>query len=343
MTDPQPPQPAPPTQLRLGIWGPPASGKTTYLAALNIAALRSRLPGNWIMNGIDPASSRFLRESTELLTGRRTFPVATDSPQNMMFRFTGERRIEKKNWRGQVSVTVEREAFELDVLDVPGGDYRVAMQSDPDREVYAESELDLPDFRPELSGEPPENTDLLDHLQWCKGIVYLFDPERDNRQGDAFNFFHGMLEQLAGRILQGDYAGARLPHRVAVCITKFDQPSVYRSAFKRGYAVQDAHSPNFPKVEDHRAHGFFQELCRDDNTNADLVASALRKYFDEDRVRYFVTSSIGFHTINGRFQMQDYNNVERIGNGDFRIRGKVRPINVLEPLIWLYDSAKGAP
>lgn len=334
----QPPQPAPPAQLRLGIWGPPGSGKTTYLAALRIAALRSDIPGNWIMNGTDPMSRRFLTDATDLLTDEHAFPVATEVQSNMVFRFTGERRVEYKPRFGRATVTTEPDAFELEVLDVPGGYYETKRASDPGLD---DGGMEFPDSMADVSSEPFENSELLDHLQLCQGIIYLFDPERDFRQGDAFKYFHGTLEELAARTFQHGYTEPRLPHRVAVCITKFDQPYVYRTAFQRGFTVQDGRPPHFPLVEDRRAAEFFHALAKDDHTNTDLVASALRKYFFPDRVRYFVTTSVGFHIKNGRFNLQDHSNVARDEDGQYRIRGKVHPRNVLEPLLWMNESLKG--
>ncbi|MGV9680895.1 hypothetical protein ACWDSJ_36970 [Nocardia sp. NPDC003482] len=332
-------QPDPPVQLRLGMWGPPASGKTTFLAALKIATLLSRRPGNWIMNGTDGPSSRFLQQMTDLLADQRVFPTATDAANGMTFRFTGERSVPGSprfpGGLGRRQPMTAREAFELDVLDVPGGTHA------PDHTgADEEPDLEFADTDPIEFDEMSDRTQMLDHLQACQGIVYLFDPGRDVRLGDAFKYFQGTLEELSSRIFQPGYHGTRLPHCVAVCITKFDQPYVYQEAFRRGYSVRDTAPPYFPMVEDGRAGEFFHELCKDDHTNTNLVAKALERYFYEDRVKYFVTSSIGFYSVNGRFQARDPHNVEQVGDGDFRIRGKVHPLNVIEPLIWLFDNLK---
>jgi hypothetical protein len=53
----------------------------------------------------------------------------------------------------------------------------------------------------------------------------------------------------------------------------------------------------------------------------------------DDHVRYFATSSVGFWIgPDGRFNVDDFQNIEYV-NDEQRLRGGVRPVNVLEPLI----------
>lgn len=339
MTGPQPHRPAPPAQMRLGIWGPPSSGKSTFLAALKIATFRSRLPGNWIMNGADPESVRFLQDSLELLTERRIFPPMTDDHKPMLFRFTGEQTVRVGRFP-RSSETIQRDAFELDVLDVPGRIFAPLSAEERASEDY--SDIELPDVVLDSPrGTGGDNEQLINHLQMCHGIVYLFDPQRDARAGDAFKYFHSVLEELAARVMQSAHPGSRLPHWMAVCITKFDQPYVYEMARKGGLTIFDGEPPYCPRVDDWAASEFFTRLSENDSANTDLVAGALEKYFFQDRVRYFVSSSVGFYTANGRFRMNDYSNIDPSSPGGDRIRGKIHPINVLEPLIWLHHSLRG--
>ena len=69
--------------------------------------------------------------------------------------------------------------------------------------------------------------ELIDGLVRSRGIIYIFDPMRESDDGDAFDHTFGMLVQLARRMdEQASWQGGRLPHYVAVCITKFDAPPV---------------------------------------------------------------------------------------------------------------------
>jgi hypothetical protein len=66
------------------------------------------------------------------------------------------------------------------------------------------------------------------------------------------------------------------------------------------------------------------------------VTSALAKYFHPERIRYFVTSAIGFHLGQSqRFREDDPENLVEQTDGTFKIRGQIYPINVLEAVLWL--------
>jgi hypothetical protein len=94
-------------------------------------------------------------------------------------------------------------------------------------------------------------------------------------------------------------------------------------------------------VHDDTAGQFFADMCRQsDLGNSDIVSRAIAHYFRPERIRYFITSAIGFYISRGerRFKDQSYQNVTLDGAGQFRIRGAVHPINVLEPLLWLGHS-----
>ncbi|MWK34661.1 hypothetical protein GEV43_11795 [Actinomadura sp. J1-007] len=60
---------------RIGLWGAPESGKTTFLAALQVAILRS--PEQWMLYGVNEESNDFLDVQTGRLTQHRQFPSAT--------------------------------------------------------------------------------------------------------------------------------------------------------------------------------------------------------------------------------------------------------------------------
>ncbi|MFE1596842.1 hypothetical protein [Nocardia sp. NPDC058705] len=358
MTGPDPYTPPPPSQMRLGLWGPPGSGKTTYLAALKLAALRSTLPGNWTMNGADPAAIEFITESMKQLAELKSFPAATERHRSMMFKFTGERSVaapppQKLGWRFRggppqaPAPSIERDQFYLDVLDVPGADYE--HESRTDRLDSDLLDLEFPDDEPTNSTDVADDFDgpggnrekLLDHLQQCQGIVYLFDPDRDARQGDSFSYFHPVLEQLTARVMESTHTGSRLPHRIAVCVTKFDNPTVYKAAYVGGYAARDANPPFAPVIRNGQAREFFHRLCRSDQTNSDLIYEGLTQYFHPENIEFFVTSAVGFHSPDGLFRAQDPFNVQRDPvEGGVRIRGKIHPINVLEPLLWLHEGLR---
>lgn len=350
MTTAEPGRPAAPPTIRLGLWGAPQSGKTTFLASLGLAANRREAPGNWIMNGSDDEASEFLITNTELLTNRPgKFPEATFITRNLLFRFTGEEEVHRRLWTGRRISEIEQVAFELDVLDVPGKVYGPPSRKDPGPyPASTAGSVSFPEQEPEdgESGDVDPEVDveeqLLEHLENCDGIIYLFDPIRDARNGDAFDYFHRILERLTRRTFEQErYQGTRLPQHLAVCITKFDEPQVYKMARRFGFTTQDAERPCMPRVPDGDAAEFFRRLCMDaPNGTADLVQGSLGHFYS-DRVAYFVTSAIGFYVgSTKRFQPSDYVNIEKTGGSTAGIRGRVYPINVLEPLLWLQRSIR---
>ena len=77
------PAPGPVRSLgRIGLWGAPGSGKTTYLAALQIAVNRAQ-DRNLMIFGVDDSSTDFLVENTAMLTRERRFPAATALQQQL--------------------------------------------------------------------------------------------------------------------------------------------------------------------------------------------------------------------------------------------------------------------
>jgi energy-coupling factor transporter ATP-binding protein EcfA2 len=329
-----PGRPSPIRQMRrIGLWGAPGSGKTSFLAALNVAVAQSRQ--DWSLVGVDNASVAFLTESTLTLTHKRRFPEATQSMDELSWVMLSEQEVRTGGrWRKEI-VKVPLQ-LHLDLLDAPGDKFD--SEAPADERPMALEELG---FDEDESGEESQSDTerLIDSLSICDGIVYLYDPVREKDKGDAYKYFQGTLAQIAQRALRDRrFDGNRLPHHLAVCITKFDEPRVYETANRRGYLTIDPDDDHmFPRVHEDSAEDLFEDLCGVSPTgSATLVRETIKQFFDDDRVRYFATSSVGFNLGKSiRFRASDYQNVVPDGNGGHRIRGAVHPINVLEPLLWL--------
>lgn len=308
----------------VAMWGAPTSGKTTFLAALNIALTR-QVEG-WKVIGADEASTDKLVSLTTSLARDRKFPKATQG-------------IERYRWIliGQASRAIPRRWF-----------------GTRQRQEPVKIGLDLVDASGELSApERPSRgarSDLINNLERSRGIVFLFDPIREFNQGDAFDYTVGVLAQLAQRMFDSpEYSDGYLPHYLAVCVTKFDEIRVFRTAEKLDLLVVDPDDQYaFPRVEDTDARELFVRLCELSHSgNAELVLNTLEKHFRPDRIRYFVTSAIGFNIDprNGAYNPDDYQNL--VPDSDtpelMRIRGSVHPINVVEPLLWLATKLVTGP
>jgi hypothetical protein len=180
-------------------------------------------------------------------------------------------------------------------------------------------------------------------------LIFLIDPtrERDRTRGEESNWSYvgnlvGTLKNRYPYILKA----GRLPHHVAVCLTKFDESALFKDAFEDGWI--DVPFGGQPRVPDDRAKDFFAWVCQwvDRTRGAGSTQSLLRALdggFLPERVHHFATSSIGFLVPpGGDLDITDHQNYRDLGAGDRRIIvGAIEPINVLEPLIQLESRLRG--
>jgi energy-coupling factor transporter ATP-binding protein EcfA2 len=312
---------------RIGMLGPTGCGKTTYLAVLDLAFVRES--GNWFIRGVDEASDDFLN-SRAMLLARRYFPEASMTESSVSFILTGSIAGSMPLVKNRLE-HVPMEVL-LDLMDQPGGLLAGYGEGSPAHR----SRLDIGDDEDDWN--PYGNA--LDFLDSCDGLLMLFDPVREAHYGDYYNYLRHVLLALSDRIRNRD-RGWHLPHRVAVCITKFDDPSVFHKAASGGHVQFDGTLGAMPRVSESRSRAFFRDLCTGVN-DADLVMALLEHYFHPDNIKYFATSSIGFYLdpTTGRFDNSDFTNVLLEDTGIARIRGRVRPVNVVEPLLWLAQLRK---
>jgi hypothetical protein len=313
--------------IRVGMWGATSGGKTTFLAALPLAVLsESGDHSRWTINGATPEATEFLLEMTELLDHERRFPQGSMAGTPLSWHIFGEpddepdpasRGRRGRGLLGRPAADREPVEFVLDLQDMPGRWF--LMGKNKDDAVKAA---------------------VLKHLAESDGLLYLFDPILDatKEAGDQgnFQFFHGVLEHLVYQLRrEGKLVNGRLPHHVAVCITKFDHPVLFSKALRSDW-VSTHQATNQPHIPNKHADKFFDWLCDQmPDSGAARVRAALGRYFHPDRVAYFVCSAIGFRLgEGGRFDPSDYANVETADDVP-RIRDAVRPINILEPVIGL--------
>ncbi|MCT9075993.1 hypothetical protein [Streptomyces fulvoviolaceus] len=290
-------------RIRIGLWGAPRSGKTTYLTALPIAAMQYQRhnEGSWHISGMTQEANAFLARGVDLLTRQRAFPPASMGVQGMAWSVQGPEKREKLRTR--------RPDFVLEIQDAAG-------------EVF-------------LHGHP-QQPQLVAHLARSQGLIYLFDPIGDAEEAtEAFTYLQATLTQLTAKVRdRGGLVKGRLPHHVSVCIAKFDHPDVFRPAVDAGWVVQDTVGSQLPSVPGDRSEKYFQWMCEEfRGANARLVRDALYAYFAPERISFYATSAVGFR-LNPQhvFDYGDY--VQPVSvDGTPRIRTSPVPINVMEPLI----------
>jgi hypothetical protein len=318
--DPNPGRPGVP-DLRITIWGGPGSGKTTFLAVLGVAAeqaYRDPKIGPWSMTPSDPHSEFVMKDTRTKLTGEGRLPDATKSlDTSLSWTMRGPSNEAKpehrRPWSRKPAKKLPPPEFLLRVPDVPGEFFRHDGIG-TSRQLLAE---------------------LLDELAASDGIIYLFDPVSERKNHSSFTYLDGLLESLRRRTQElGGFVDGRLPHCLAVCVTKFDEPEVHDVAARAGLLQEDPlGQPCVPTGEP--SARLFDLLCKQFGGSAPLVQNSLRSNFADDRVQYYTTSSIGFRLAEkfGIHPDDSYNLM--LKDGSPMVRDSIRPINVLEPVIGL--------
>jgi hypothetical protein len=293
--------------------GAQQTGKTTFLGALQLALLRRPALG-WSLVGENEASAQALVEFVDAMTDEHIFPKPTTDIADYKWALEAELpgAIKEWHWWG-FRRRDQYVSIPLDLVDAPG-------ESADSRQMYGRASSRL----------------LIENLARSAGIVLFFDPISEFGRGDAFRHMYGVLTQLR-TLLQ--HRG-RLPHYVAVCITKFDEIPVFEAAQKLRVVEYDPYPPEFPAVPDQYAREFFTRLVRvSKSDSAGLMLPMLEQTFRPERIKFFVTSAIGFY-VDAQlevFDPEDYQNHiprEHPGGLDY-IRGGIYPINVVEPVLWL--------
>jgi hypothetical protein len=297
-----------PEPVRIGLWGAPGSGKTTFIGALSLAI--EQREGNtgegWTIVAEDE-SLEFLIDTKRTLTEEYAFPSATETRGSYNFTVRGtipqpRRRLSRK------AVPAQNVAFELKVDDRPGGHFIDDAEADHEETVKG--------------------------LVNCNGLVYLYDPLNAGGKRDPLAYFQGTLARIASEVhKQGRFVGAKLPHYVAVCVTKFDDLRIFRLANRWGM-VNSHPVSNQPCVLDRDAARFFDKLCEEMPGTAEYVRDAIRSNFLAERVRYYVVASVGYYSADNAVNWEDTtNSADLPADEGKRIRSTLRPVNVVEPII----------
>jgi hypothetical protein len=295
----------------IAMLGPTESGKSTFLCALRKALLEQG--EDWVVFARDLASRQALDNMSNALRSEGGLPMTTKTVESMRWILSGtvERKERKGRFGGEKSIK-DRVELTLRLTDAPGELGRADQVGRRERNV------------------------LINQLAESRGIVYMFDPIREFAHGDAFQRAESVLGELIGQV--PDFSG-KLPHRLAVCVTKLDDPRVFRTALDLNLLIRDDDNRwGFPRVHDADAQTLFRALAAISGSGeGEAVLMLLEQLFHPDRISYFVTSAVGFmvNKRTKRFDPRDTANVYRIGSGQPFVRGPVHPINVVEPVLWI--------
>jgi energy-coupling factor transporter ATP-binding protein EcfA2 len=299
----------------IAMLGPTESGKSTFLCALRKALLEQE--EEWMLFTRDPASQRRLEEMSSALVSEGGFPLPTRTVDTIQWILAGpvERKERKGGRFSQLTTIKDRVEITLRLTDAPGGLGRA------DRIGLT------------------ERNDLIKQLADSRGILYMFDPIREHTHGDAFQRTESLLGELFG-VLSGepDFDG-KLPHHLAVCVTKLDDPRVFKTAQDLDLLIPDHDSRwGFPRVHEADARKLFRALGQISRSgDGEAVPRLFERFFRPERINYYVTSAVGFmvNKRTRRFDPRDTANVYRTASDAPLVRGPVHPINVVEPVLWI--------
>ncbi|GED89111.1 hypothetical protein [Streptomyces sp. 6-11-2] len=310
------------------LWGGMQSGKSTLLAALS-RAVQDPLYGKWTIYPDDHVSQKFLGDLARLLYRERKFPNATLTEQRPV-RFTlagdltgtrfsraGRRLFRRGGDRGR-----DLTEFKVTVRDLPGEAFDLRSQTGA---AYGSR--------------------LIKDLGASRAMVYVVDPVRewqvngddgpvtkDARQNA--DFFTDVLGGVATEInMRRERQGNFLPHSIAVCLAKFDDDRVFRFACEQGNVRVNPRTGQ-PEVMD--AKRLFDGLCHAfPHGSLHEIRQQIEQFFAPERVGYFVCSAVGFWVDPERGF--DFENPYLINHVEDSVRfvAPPRPVNVLEPFLFL--------
>lgn len=312
--------------VRIGLWGGVHSGKTLFAGALQIAvnALGARGDGAGLRSmPMNVDASRHMMEAFGALGKKSDLPASTVNARDLRWTFSGKLqdpetirpRLHALSW---VHRPVQ---FELDLRDPPGIDY----DNDSEGEEVNES------IRKLISAD---------------GIIYLFDPIAADRDERFETLFLHTLGRLNANSIVGGRVDRYLPQRLAVCVTKFDDQKVFDKAVSAGLVFSDSAGQLRVPTGKH-SQQFFELLCEDsDDSNALHLLQAIRNNFRPKSVRYYITSALGFSGEHGGGGGLPWPKLRRCPNvmdtaaGHQGVREQARPVNVIEPLLYLVRQTR---
>lgn len=275
--------------MKIAMWGPKSSGKTTYIAMIYGIGLLSS--SKWSVRPKDIASTNFVREKINNIR-RGEFPGPTQpSPEPIYYQYEIRVRNETK------SKDDDKELMEIVVDFFKGMDLKSQNPTSTSEEVV----VSFADVAGEQYVQESLDHDLWNHLANSNGLICLIDPSDDS---DFFDITFQLMQNLVMKMeqLQNKLINGYLPHYVAFCFSKIDNPEF-------------SNYINKPKE-------LMELLETRTGINIDKLISP---FILPQRLKYFTVSAVGAEA--------------NVRSGRIQSPRTVKPVNLLEPLSWLFQSA----
>jgi GTPase SAR1 family protein len=186
-------------KIRLGIWGPPSSGKTVYMTMLS-HYLRVAESSPWKVEITDESTIEFVTQNLSLIRTKGEFMGGTEirrdeSPKVYSYKLKHKNKMAKD--------------VELNFFDLPGRFYLGGDQ-------YG------------IADESGRTLSVAQYLNQCHGILFLLSPLDEDRSSLEGASYYDLLEKLFMNMQSTRQSmSPELEQYVAFCITKVDHPEVY--------------------------------------------------------------------------------------------------------------------
>jgi GTPase SAR1 family protein len=191
-------------KIRLGIWGPPSSGKTVYMTMLS-HYLKVAESSPWKVEITDKSTIEFVTKNLSLIRTKGEFMGGTEIRRNEQPKLYSYKLKHKNRITNDV---------ELNFFDLPG-------------EYYLGGDHDG------IENESGRKLSIAQHLNQCHGILFLLSPLDEDRSRLKGSSYYDLLEKLFMNMQSlRQSMSPELEQYVAFCITKVDHQQVYEEYCK---------------------------------------------------------------------------------------------------------------
>lgn len=307
------------SKIRVGMWGPGESGKTTYLATLYHACQENE---NWSIFEIDGPSKKFVNDSYRRMYVKGEFPAPTSSIEPSQYTFGVTCKV------GGVLRRRREISFTLEVHDAAG-------------EVFD-------DYENWAKMHPSDATDPLKQLASCDGILFMVDPNPRFVQKrlaivEATSENISLRRQPLPDEVEMGYSSPDQVHDTEAPLSYFEIINDFLFALRRikqpaqvsrqhlAVVFSKMDIPDYYPFRD-RPEEFAKQVL------GQKIMRMLQNSFSGDRVEFFSSSSVGvFQDNSGQVRSNWEPFTDRKGKLNSRIVNPqhIQPFGVFEPLEWL--------
>ena len=340
--------PLKPQPIRLGVWGPPNSGKTVYMSMLHHYLMDPEY-SPWKIELTDQDTIDFVRNNLHNIRTKGEFVDPTNPMEN---------NIQKIYTYKLVNKVEKKMIIELKFFDLAG-------------EYYLSS-----DRTKEFRNEENRKLSVAQHLNSCHGILFLLSPLEEDKPHLKDLSYHDLLEHLfmSMQYTRGPSISGELEQYAAFCITKSDHKDVYddfshSSPSQSFFKLLGTNSSvnliqNFFKIElNTRDREAVQQPTASNRCrffyvspfgvyqNKDNIYTSPVEEISSDQADPVATSKVPQSPFvqNLRSQSDPYANKTKILSEDrlkikslkfYRINTEVKfePINMIKPIEWLIEG-----